>query len=119
MKSNLQSSRRSFEEDGAFYAGHIKHKDRSGRIVSRRCLCFVLAAGSIVGASVNFSRAEAYHTAQRAAAGTLPVPDLYRDAAVTLAAVLKTRGFPIVDLYDDTLELDDSTAAAIAKEFAT
>lgn len=115
--SMISNNRKPFEEDGEFYAGKIKHRLRDGRIVSRRCLCFVLNAG-IVGASQNFSRAEAYHTAVRAANGTLPLPDNQSNPARLLGAVLKIRGFPITDVGDQTLEVDDKTADSIAREFA-
>lgn len=110
-------NRTPFETDGHFYAGHVKHRGYDGRTVKRRCLCFALSAG-IVGASVNFSRAEAYHTAKRAASGALPLPDVQPNAGSQLAAVLQARGFPIRDVRDSDLEIDETTAELVGKEFS-
>lgn len=111
-------SRRPFEDDGKFYAGHVKSVGANGRTIKRRCLCFVLAGSSIVGASVNFSRAEAYHTAQRAANGALPLPENQPNRGSLLASILKIRGFPINNVKDPQVEVDDTTAISIGREFA-
>jgi hypothetical protein len=113
--------RRPFEEDGTFYAGHVKHRGYGGKVVKRRCLCFALAASSVVGASVNFSRAEAYHTAVRANDGTLPaLPAPHADTPRShiISAILQMRGFPINSFTDPTVEIDETTAIALGKEFA-
>lgn len=106
-------ARRPFEDDGRFYAGHIKvggHK--------RRCLCFVPHTAPTVGASASFSRAEAYHTAMRAAAGTLsPIIEVPPTVTAMLTAIIRHRGFPVKHLCDD-VEIDETTAGYLAREFA-
>ena len=106
-------TRRPFELDGEFFPGHVKHRDRRGRVVKRRMLCFVRRDNSVVGASASFSRAEAYHAASRST-----VPDPQPSKGLTLAVLLKARGFPIHSPADQTVEIDDRSAEAVRKEFS-
>lgn len=117
----MQPTRRPFESDGRFYAGFIAVRGNHGQLKKHRCLCFILADGSVVGASATFRRSEAYHAACRAANGTLPVVPVTSDTppGVLLSAILQNRGFPIRNIYSDAVEVDDTTSAALSAEFST
>lgn len=104
----MTNTRTPYETFGRFWPGKVN---------GRRILCFALMTGPkpVLGASKTFSRSEAFQTAQRAAAGELPVPFAQPNVGATLAAVLALRGLPVRSGRD---EIDDETAEMISREFS-